>query len=116
VTSIHSFITFGGLPLIFKTEKRSSGDVDDDTSVFVYTGEGGAIAPQIVVRVMVDPSVRSIPANAFCQRKKLTEVELCEGLVEIGERSFAGCGHSIKIINIPNSLRRVRDNAFYRSL
>ena len=46
-------------------------------------------------RLQVDPSVTSIPASAFHSRKKLNEVELCEGLVEIGEGSFAGCGHSI---------------------
>jgi hypothetical protein len=39
--------------------------------------------PQNVVRV--DPSVVSIPACAFERCKKLAEVELCEGLVEIGE-------------------------------
>jgi hypothetical protein len=88
-----------------------------DTEVFVYTGEGGAIAPQNVVRVWVDPSVTtSIPFSAFKARKKLTEVELCEGLVEIGEDSFGWCNHSITNINIPNSLRRIKDWAFFRSL
>ena len=57
--------------------------------VFVYTGEGGAAAvPLNGVRVRVDPSVTSIPANAFNERTKLIEVELCEGIVEIGFRSF----------------------------
>ena len=87
-----------------------------DTEVFVYTGEGGLEVPQDVVRVRLDPSVTSIPAHAFCGRKKLTEVELCEGLVEIGERSFGDCDQSIKIINIPNSLRRINDCAFNGSL
>ena len=59
-----------------------------DAEVFVYTGAGGAVVPQDVVRVRVDPSVTSIPARAFYGRKKLTEVELCEGLVEIGEKSL----------------------------
>jgi hypothetical protein len=69
-----------------------------------------------VVRVRVDPSVTSIHAKAFIGRKKLTEVELCEGVVEIGERSFAYCDHSITKISIPNSLRRICDYALYRSL
>ena len=38
-----------------------------------------------VVRVQVNPSVTSIPANAFEDRKKLTKEELCESLIEIGE-------------------------------
>jgi hypothetical protein len=87
-----------------------------NADVFVYTGEGGVPAPRDVVRLRVDPSVTSIPAYAFHQRNKLAEVELCEGLEEIGDRSFGGCGHSIKKINIPNSLRRIKDHAFSRSL
>ena len=84
--------------------------------VFVYTGEGGAVVPQDVVRVRVDPSVTSIPAYAFHERKKLAEVELCEGVVEIGEGVFDWCDRSIKIINIPASLRRICGYAFAGSL
>ena len=69
-----------------------------------------------MVRARVDPSVASIPGFAFQQCKKLTEVELCEGLVEIGERTFCICDHSITNINIPNSLRRIKDYAFAGSL
>ena len=87
-----------------------------NADVFVYTGEGGLEAPRDVVRVMVDPSVTSIPTNALRERKKLTEVELCEGLVEIGEWSFGYCNHSITNINIPNTVRRIKDCAFGGSL
>jgi hypothetical protein len=88
-----------------------------DTEVFVYTGrQGGNNVPQDVERVQVDPSVTSIPAHAFSRRKKLAEVELCEGLVEIGERSFGSCLHSITKINIPISLRRICNDAFWISL
>jgi hypothetical protein len=84
--------------------------------VFVYMGERGESPPQNVVRVRVDPSVTSIPAHAFWGSKKLTEVELCEDLVEIGEKSFMWCDQSITKINIPTSLRRVCDYAFKFSL
>ena len=84
--------------------------------VFVYTGEGGAEVPQNVVRVLVDSSIMSIPTKAFFGRKKLAEVELCEGLVEIGDYSFTHCNNSITNINIPNSLRRIKGWAFYNSL
>jgi hypothetical protein len=87
-----------------------------DTKVFVYTGEGGADVPEDVVRVRVDPSVTSIPAKAFLERRELVEVELSEGLVEIGEESFMWCDQSITKINIPNALRRICDEAFYGSL
>ena len=39
--------------------------------VFIYMGEGGASIPYDVVRVWVDPSVTSIPAEAFNERRKL---------------------------------------------
>jgi len=84
--------------------------------VFVYTGEGGMQAPQDVFRVRVDPSVTTISTKAFFQRKKLVEVELSEGLVEIGECSFRYCDHSITKIIIPSSLRRINDYAFAVSL
>jgi hypothetical protein len=59
-------------------------DANDVADVFVYTGPGGESPPQNdIVRVRVDPSVTSIPALEFFQRKKLTEVELCEDLIEI---------------------------------
>jgi hypothetical protein len=89
---------------------------DSIAEVFVYTGEGGAEVPRDVVRVRVDPSVTSIPVVAFEKRWKLTEVELCEGLVEIGARSFGGCDYSITKINIPTSLRAIGVLAFSYSL
>jgi hypothetical protein len=84
--------------------------------IFVYTGAGGERVPDDVVRVRVDPSVTSIPVQAFLGRQKLAEVELYEGLVEIGERSFGWCLHSIRKVNIPISLRRICDYAFHDSL
>jgi len=89
---------------------------DANREVFVYTGEVGADVPNDVFHVLVDPSVTSIPAQAFAYHKKLTEVELSESLVEIGENSFSYCGHSITRINIPTSLRRIKDYAFSGSL
>ena len=86
-----------------------------NNEVFVYTGEGGAAVPRDVVRVRVNPTVTSIPSHAFANRT-ITEVELCEGLVEIGDGSFGWCGNSITKINIPNSLRRIIDDAFSFSL
>ena len=85
--------------------------------VLVYTGEGGVDVPRDVVRVRVNPSITSIHDRAFYGRKKLAEVELCEGLVEIGEWSFCWCGgQSISKINIPNTLRRIKNYAFSGSL
>ena len=78
-----------------------------DAEVFVYTGAGGERVPCDVVRLLVNPSITSIPANAFREHKKLTEVELSEGVVEIGDGSFPWCYKSITKINIPASIRRI---------
>jgi len=86
-----------------------------NNEVFVYTGEGGAAVPRDVVRVRVNPTVTSIPSHAFANRT-ITEVELCEGLVEIGDGSFGWCGNSITKINIPISLRWINNCAFWNSL
>ena len=83
--------------------------------VFIYSGEGGFV-PQDVVRARIVSSVTSIPTGAFMVRKKLHEVELCEGLVEIGAHSFGYCDHSITRMSIPTSLRRINNSAFSRSL
>jgi hypothetical protein len=100
----------------WKLRTASKRSMDGVADVFVYTGTGGAEVPDDVVRVRVDPSVTSIPGRAFYQRRKLAEVELCEGLVEIGDDSFADCNHFITKFIMPNSLRRINDYAFFRSL
>jgi hypothetical protein len=87
-----------------------------NAEVFVYMGEGGAVVPQDVVRLRVDHSVTSIHRQAFHGRKKLAEVELYEGLLEIGDESFARTDHSITKINIPSTLRRIKDYSFICSL
>jgi hypothetical protein len=86
-----------------------------DTELFVYTGPRGEEVLDDVVRVRIDPSVTSIPTRAFDGRKELADVELCEGLVEIGEYAFRWCFSITKII-IPTSLRRINNYAFYCSL
>jgi hypothetical protein len=53
------------------------------TEVFVYTE--GAVVPENVVRARVDPAVLVIPAKAFSGRSKMEEVELHDGIREIGE-------------------------------
>ena len=81
----------------------------NNTEVFVYT-EGAAV-PSDVVHVRVHPTVSEIPAEAFRGCIKLEEVELCEGLLDIKEDTFAGC-RSLVSISIPNSVTRICQGAF----
>ena len=66
---------------------------DNAAEVFVYTALGGegAVVPKDIVRVRIDPSVLAIPARAFLGRRKLEEVELHDGLLEIGDWAFYHC-------------------------
>ena len=79
-----------------------------NTDVFIYTE--GSVVPQDVVRVRVHPSVIRIPEHLFYEQKKLEEVELCEGLLEIGAKAFFGC-HSLKNIKIPSTVTAIGDSA-----
>ena len=85
---------------------------NSNTDVFIYTE--GAVVPDDVVRVRVHPSVTVIPERAFDYRKKLKEVELCEGLLEIGEMAFMKCD-ALKRITIPSSVTTVREWSFSSS-
>ena len=60
-----------------------------DSELFVYTE--GAEVPRDLVRARVHPSVTVIPVNAFHYRNKLEEIELCDGLIEIGDDAFYNC-------------------------
>ena len=83
----------------------------DDVDVFVYMGEG-MIVPNDVVRARVHPSVTVIPANAFMNcRRKLEEVELPDGLLEIGECAFHTC-RALKRMGIPSTVRKIGVGAF----
>ena len=84
-------------------------DSINNADVFIFTE--GAVVPRNVVRVRVHPSVTVIPERTFRGQEKLQEVELCEGLVEVGEQAFYGC-HSLKNIIIPSSVKRIRGQAF----
>lgn len=88
-----------------------SNNNNDTGEVFVYMGEG-SVVPLDVIRVHVHTAVTAIPEKAFANCTKLEEVELCEGLSEIGVRSFSNC-KSLKQIKIPSTVLVIRERAFY---
>ncbi|KAL3765020.1 hypothetical protein ACHAW5_004279 [Stephanodiscus triporus] len=80
---------------------------------FVYLGVG-TVVPAGVTRVRVDPSVAVIPPEAFASRFLLEELELCDGLREIGRRAFVGCTR-LRFkdgTNVPSTVSVVCDEAF----
>ena len=81
---------------------RSRRMVIHRPKIFVYVE--GAVVPDYVVRARVDPSVTVIPAEAFRDRVQLMEVQLPEGLLEIGEKTFHGCNLSWKM-KLPSTLK-----------
>ena len=84
-------------------------DNNNDDGVFIYTE--GVIVPHDVVRVRVHPSVTVIFEQAFYKRENLVEVELCEGLLEIGRQAFMYCT-ALTNIPVPTTLKRIGDSAF----
>ena len=84
---------------------------DNVDEAFVYTGEGGQVVPQDVVRVRVHPSVTILPDGVFYGRLKLVEVELSEGLLEIRECAFSDCS-ALRRISIPSTVTLINNNAF----
>ncbi|KAL7523391.1 hypothetical protein ACHAXR_000156, partial [Thalassiosira sp. AJA248-18] len=83
----------------------------DIQEVFLYTGQERSAISSDVTHIRVDPSVKRIPPEAFERLKKLEEVELCEGVEDIGSRAFYRCV-SLRWITIPSTVARIRRHTF----
>ncbi|KAL3789137.1 hypothetical protein ACHAW5_007073 [Stephanodiscus triporus] len=95
--------------------------VDDDDVVegkgevvATYFGGDGKSVPNDVVRLRVDPSVDVIPPEAFRGRTSIVQIELHEGLREIGERAFADCSSLVGPLKVPSSVKIIHEGAFAR--
>lgn len=69
-----------------------------------YTSEEGA------TKVVIPKEVTGIAPKAFWNCKELTEVELNEGLLEIGEYAFAYT--AIEKVKLPDSIEKIGEEAF----
>ena len=87
-------------------------DNDNAAEVFVYMGEG-TVAPNDVVRVRIDPSVREIPSYAFSHLSTLEEVELHDNLNKICRCAFSDCT-ALKRIVFPSGLSEIENYAFWQ--
>ena len=83
---------------------------DNAADVFVYTGEG-AVVPEDVVRVRIDPSVHVIPRGTFYERWKLEKVELHEKVFEIGRQAFDNCT-ALKEVQSSDGVESIGNSAF----
>ena len=80
--------------------------------VYIYTGEEDtSLFIHKVIRAKVDPSVTVIPQGTFSAGVKLEEIELCEGLLEIGDGTFYEC-ESLGNIVIPSTVTTIGMEAF----
>jgi hypothetical protein len=83
--------------------------------VFVYTDTGvgeGAVVPEDVVRVRIDPSVLAIREKAFFRRHELQEVELHDGLRDIGSHAFEFC-RALNELRRSDGVEKIGQFAFY---
>jgi hypothetical protein len=84
---------------------------NDAAEAFVYT-RGGAVVPNDVVRVRIDPSELSIPEYAFYERRQLQKVELHDGLREICDDAFSCCA-ALREVRLSDGVERIGLGAFY---
>jgi len=92
----------------------SETSIHRGVEVFLYTGQETNLIPRDVKRVRVDRSVILIPDKAFMDCTKLEEVDLCEGLQEIGDSAFHDC-LALKHFTIPSTVKRIGEHAFYNT-
>ncbi len=65
-----------------------------------------------VTKITLPNTIQSIGKEAFYTDMSLTEVNIPEGVPEIGEQTFRNC-KAIKSIILPDSVKKIGKNAFY---
>jgi hypothetical protein len=85
---------------------------DNAAEAFVYTIGEGAVVPDDVDHVRIDPSVLAIPANSFIERRQLQGVEFHDGLREIGPRAFSNC-KALNLVHLSDGVDRIGGWAFW---
>ena len=97
---------------LLRSMSARSGDVDDGVVEFRYSGQSHI--PDDVTRVIVDPSVTSIPRGAFEDHQAISEVVLPEGLVKVNARAFRRCT-ALQHVNLPSTLEEIDLHAFTKT-
>ena len=98
-----------------KQAKTGGGQVAATESEGFLLYHGGEVADDLkseLTRVRVDPQVTCIPDEAFAGCSNLTELQLNEGLPEIGLAAFADCT-ALQRVTIPSTIIVMGQCAFY---
>ena len=72
----------------------------------------GAVVPEDVVRVRIDPTVLVIPRRAFARLAQLEEVQLSDGVRSIGNAAFYMCKALMKV-HVSDGVESIGGGAFY---
>ena len=94
------------------TEFLKSGMADEYGSV--YLGKVLLYNKGLNSTVIVKDSTKVIASAVFINNSRLREIELPEGIIEIGDNCFENCT-ALKKINIKEGLKRIGINAFAHS-
>lgn len=110
---MNSIASVSGGSNIHDDDDDDDGDDGHDGTLvfFLYTGSDVTI-PDNVTNVRIDPSVTTLPPEAFSNLPQLREVSLHDGIVEIKEKAFMNCHSLERIHDIPPSLARIDKFAF----
>ena len=72
----------------------------------------GAVVPEDVVRVRIDPTVLVIPRRAFARLAQLEEVQLSDGVRSIGNAAFYMCKALMKV-HVSDGVESIGGGAFF---
>ena len=95
--------------------KVVSGEEDEPEVIYVGTTDKKATTIKIPETVEIDDieyAVIAIADGAFKNNKKITKVEIADGVITIGKSTFYNCT-SLKTVKIGNSVKVIGDKAFY---
>jgi len=84
---------------------------DGGDNIFIYMG-GEQVVPLNVSHVIIDRSVKIIPARAFYNRRELVSVKMHKGIERIEDRAFCSCT-SLREIKKSIGVREIGGNAFH---
>ena len=95
--------------------KVVSGEEDEPEVIYVGTTDKKATTIKIPETVEIDDieyTVTAIADGAFKNNKKITKVEIADGVITIGKSAFYNCT-SLKTVKIGDSVQSIGDKAFY---